>query len=162
MGQRKADAERRRNELDAQRKTASIPIEQGGAKMYSTNFTDSHHPRVIVTYGDMQILCELVKDDISGEWTLILTCPECVKNGAPQGEAQMTVRQGHRSWHIDERGRGEPDTYIDTDFRTGRKVKCVYVRAGTIKDTDILRCSHVACGGAKYRIDNNVMRRVFG
>ena len=161
FAERKADAERRRNELDSQRKLASIPISQGGAKMYNTNFTDTYHPRVIIRYGEMEILCELVKDDISGDWLLTLTCPECVKSGAPEDSAQFHIRQGHRNWHIDTRDAGKPLTYEDTDFCSGRKFKGICVSAGVIKDTDTFRCPNVWCGGVRYQIDNNIMRRVY-
>jgi hypothetical protein len=161
VAQRKADAEKRRRELDAQRKMASVPIEQGGAQMYNSMLTDMHAPRIILRYGDMEILCELTNDDLTGDQLFIMTCPECYKHGAPQGESQIRIAYSQRKWHLDTSDAGQPDTYEDTDFFTGKKKRVVYVKGGVIKDTDILRCPHVACGGVKYRIDNNVLRRVY-
>jgi hypothetical protein len=158
---RHADAERRRKEQDDQRKLAGIPVERGGARLFSAHLTDVADPRVLIQYGEFKILCELVKDDPTGDRILTLTCVECVKNGAPEDMAQFHIRQGHRAWHIDESDAGKPMFCEDTDYFTGKKYKRMYISAGVIKDAEPFRCPNEWCGGVRYQIDNNVMRRVY-
>ena len=162
----KFDAEKRRREHDAEQAIANRPLEAGGGNMYSANFTDVFDPRVLLQYvpareeAKCEILCELVKDDVSGDYMLTLPCPECVGRGLPQDQAQFHIRKGNRRWDIDERERGEGKTYVEIDYWTGNPVKQVYVSAGVIMDTEAFRCPHAMCG-VTYKIHKNKLYRVY-
>jgi hypothetical protein len=158
-----AEAEARRKQLDEDRKLASIPVEQGGAMMFDRNFSDPlKAPKVLLRYHtsdmDLEILCELIVDDDKEDVILQFVCPQCVKRGMHPGEAQCTVRDSHRGWHLDMRDAGQIK-YAETVDMAGRKIREPYVFAGVIKDTDTLRCSQYNCGRA-YKIDNNILHDV--
>lgn len=161
-----ADAERRRKEQDEDRKIASIPIEQGGGKMYSHHFADPMFmPRIHVVYVNekkepmMDMLCELVQDDTSGDDIFQFICPECVKRGVHSGEAQCTARNTHRKWHLDTREAGKIK-HVETVDLVGNPKLQPYLCGGTIMDTDVLICPNYNCG-AKYKIHKNMMYRVY-
>ena len=163
MQQRLADAEVRRAEDEADRKIAQIPIEKGGGLMFERKLTDeTSNPRVHVTYVGRtkekisEQLCELVFDELMGDHMLIFVCPECSRRGVPSGFAQCHAKSKHRSWHVDTRGAGEVKAVRNSDSAGGIEY---YVSAGTIMDTDVLRCDGVNCGCA-FKIHKNVMYRV--
>lgn len=160
-----ADAEARRRQHDAEHALASRPIERGGAQMHSANFTAPTDPRILLRYinskkeTELEILCELPRDDMTGKRMLIICCPECVKRGVPAELSQFTVREEQRKWHVDERTAGKMLSYVDTDYHSGRKYKQIYMSAGVVMDSEIFRCPHHNCG-VRYQIDNNMLRRV--
>ena len=152
-----ADAEARRAEQDADR----AAVRNEGARMYSHNFTDSiSDPKVILRFNDtklgvdIEMMCELVLDDVSGENLLLFLCPDCLARGIPSDLAQRRVSERARAWHLDTRDRGKMGRYTDAWGRPQ-----MYLKAGTIVDTDILRCPEFGCTFA-CKIDGNIMRRV--
>lgn len=161
QARREADAEVRRKQLDADRRLASIPLEQGGAMMFDHNFADPlTTPKVHIRYVNskketiMDQLCEMVTDDISGDTILQFVCPKCVMRGIHPGDAQCTVRDSNRKWHLDTRTSGMAK--IQTVDMRGRPVLEPYLNAGMIMDTDVLVCPAFNCG-AKYKIHKNML-----
>jgi hypothetical protein len=163
MQQRIADAEVRRAEADADRKIAQIPIERGGGMIFENKLADPMTgPRVLIKYVGrtkdvlMEQLCELVADEMSGDHMLIFVCPECFRRGVPSGFAQCHVRSKHRQWHLDLKDAGTIKSVRNSDMPNGLEF---YTHAGSIMDTDVLRCDGTNCG-ASFKIHNNVMYRV--
>lgn len=163
LAEKMADAELRRAESAADRKVGEVPIEQGGGLVYENKLTDPQYsPRVLLKYVGagkeplLEQLCELVKDESTGDHLLIFVCPECFRRGIPSGFAQCHARASHRAWHIDTREAGQVKSAKNTDKLNGVEF---YVSAGIIMDSDILRCDNVNCGGA-FKIHRNVMYRV--
>lgn len=160
-----ADADKRRAADDADKKLAKVPVEQGGAMMFEREFAPRMtSPKVRLRYVGktretiMEQLCELVVDDSSGreEHLLIFVCPECFRRGVPSGFAQCHVKASHRKWHVDTKEAGQIKAVRNSDAPGGQEF---YTNAGTIMDTDVLRCDNTNCGCA-FKIHNNVMYRV--
>ena len=150
------DAEQRRKELDEDKRT----VREEGAKMFSHQFADALDEKVLLLFDDtklgvrMEMLCELLQEESDQTYTLIMCCPDCIARGIPADAAQMRVSSLNRRWAIDTRNRGKLGHYTDA---WGRRQ--VFLRAGSITDTDILRCSGAFCTFA-CRIDNDLIRRV--
>lgn len=128
--------------------------------MFSHNFSDALDEKVLLLFDDtklgvrMEQLCELLTEEIDGSRTVILCCPDCVARGIPSELAQMRVSERHRRWSVDTKNRGKLGHYTDA---WGRRQ--VFISAGDIVETEILRCSGAFCTFA-CRIDHNVIRRV--
>jgi hypothetical protein len=161
LAEQVADAKARRAEYDAENKLGAIPIEHGGAALYAHQFADPvASPKVALYYEyrdgrAITELCELVTDDITGEKILIFVCPECVARGVNQGFAQCRVSDKNRAWHIDEKGAGEVRWAENPTVPGGREF---YRSAGTIMDTDALRCAGVGCG-CTFKVHKNRLYR---
>lgn len=150
-----AEAEARRKELDEDKRT----VREEGAKMYSYEMAGALDPKVVLHYDDSKLgvrgdmLCELVEDEVSGDRILCLVCLDCISRGIPSDAAQMIVRDSHRAWHLDTKHRGEPGRYV-----ANGQVQ-IYIKAGSIAETDTLRCSAFNCTYA-IKISNDQIRRV--
>lgn len=162
QARRVADAEQRRKQLDADVKLGTTPIEQGGGRMFNYNFADPiATPKVHLQYVNskkevlMDQLCELVTDEISGNKILQFVCPKCVMRGVHPGEAQCTVRDQNRQWHLDVKGAGGISRVETVDMH-GRKLLEPYLNAGVVMDTDVLRCPNFNCGSS-YKIHKNML-----
>lgn len=155
----RADAEERRRKHDTEQAFARRPLERGGARMHSAELTAPTDPKVLLRYKDMEILCELTRDDNTGKRMLIVCCPECVMRGEPADQAQFAVREDNRKWDIDTREAGQMKVCIDSDFATGRKFKQIYMSAGVVMDSEVFTCPHYNCG-VRYQIDRNTLMRV--
>lgn len=160
-----ADAEKRRDQDDAEHRLAQVPVEQGGALMFERELAPRMtSPRVLIRYVGKgrdvlsEQLCELVVDDSSGreEHLLIFVCPACFERGVPSGFAQCHVKASHRKWFVDTKNAGQIMAARNSDAPSGQEF---YTSAGTIMDTDVLRCDNVNCGCA-FKIHNNTMYRV--
>ena len=160
IAETEADAEHRRNVQDQERAIASIPIEQGGGKMFSHHFG---HPtddtKILVKFvnskkeTDFELLCDI---GVSGNADFLyfqFPCPDCVSRGVPQGQCQLLVRDNHRKWSLDDRTKGEIIRWRDDDGLQ------IYYSAGRIKDTEILQCSNDGCSLC-VKIHDNMMYRV--
>lgn len=143
-----AEAEKRRDELDRDREVCSKPIEAGGGKMYSHFFGHpKDDPKVLVTMVDgtgeplykmlCDILIEMLEDKPS--MTMIMVCPDCVARGIPQGQAQLRVNDRHRKWYLDDRTKGMPILWEDENGQE------MYISAGEIMDSEVIRCSNFNC-----------------
>jgi hypothetical protein len=151
-----AEAEARRDAQDRDRAIASVPIEEGGGKLYSHNLghpTDD--PKILIHFVNSKketqydLLCDIgIEFDGSSRW-FIFICPDCVARGIPSGQAQLRVNDKHRHWNLDERTQG---TVIEFDGQ-------IYYSAGEIMDTDVLRCPNAHCTLA-VKIHKNMMYRV--
>jgi hypothetical protein len=163
VAEQEADAERRRSVQDAERQAASLPIEDGGGKLYSNNLSGNAgvSPKVLLRYltqggeeryesGDrLECLADIMVglDPLKpAELTLILVCPRC-KTQKPQGQCQIQVRQSNRRWELDPRTQGEPILFEGS----------VYVSAGMVMESERFSCPD--CGWAA-RIDKNRVRPV--
>jgi hypothetical protein len=155
----KAEAEERRRKQDTERAMANRPLENGGAKMHSAELTAPTDPKVLLRYKDMEILCELTRDDNTGKRMLVICCPECVMRGEPADQSQFVVREEHRKWDIDTREAGQMKVCLDTEFFSGRRFKQVYMSAGVVMDSETFVCPHYNCG-VRYQIDKNMLIRV--
>lgn len=161
IAETEAEAEKRRNQQDADRAICSVPVEQGGGKMFNHHFghpTDD--PKVLVEFVnskkevEFKMLCDVgVEHDGSGMW-FVFVCPDCVSRGVPSGQAQLRVSDKHRKWFLDQRTLGTPIEWDDGDGN-----RQFFVSAGQIVDTEVLRCPNAHCTLA-VRIHQNRMYRV--
>jgi hypothetical protein len=165
--QKLADAEERRKQAAADAALSKIPIEAGGAKSYTHHFSHPvHSPKVLIEYHGskkepiMEMLCELVLDDVTGDSILQFVCPKCVSRGVHSAEAQCTARAKNRAWHLDMRGAGMYRKAQTVDLLGNPTVE-MYIHAGSIMDTDALVCPHYNCG-SKFKIHKNIMYDFWG
>jgi hypothetical protein len=156
----RADDEKRRAEQDVQRKIASVPIEQGGAKMFSQQTgSPQDTAKVLLDYvneaGEALILetkpIQCLADIIAGmnhsdptDLAVVLLCPFCWNKGLPAGRCQMHALQSNRRWHLDSRTEGELIIFEGQPYRS----------AGKIMDSEPMTCG---CGW-RFRIHNNKVR----
>jgi len=160
------DAERRRDEADADRRVAQTPIEQGGARLFNAaaggGNTDIQQAYVLLTFVDRrgdplrvagkidQCLADLFW--ISPEERhLQIVCPQCIEKGVHQDQAQLRISNLNRGWHLDERTAGTPFKFND-----GYVVK-TYRSAGMIVDGEPFECPRCAW---RALIDKNKVWRV--
>lgn len=143
-----ADAEKRRDEQDQERRLAQIPVEQGGAKMYTRTAADPNStPKVLLKYmtsrGEpryefgqpVECLADvIVPPDNPDDLVLTIVCPQCKERGVPQGQCQLKIQQSNRSWHLDNRTAGE---LIVFDGQP-------YYSAGKIMDSERFTCPKCA------------------
>jgi hypothetical protein len=157
MQQKRADADERRRVADEEKRIASMPLEQGGGKMFTHNMgTPQQHPVVCLTIHnpkqeivrsggkDVQILADIIvgNPDNPDDLTLNMVCPYCWSNGTPLGECQFKILQSHRFWALDPRGAGELVIFDGQPYRS----------AGTVMDSTRVRCPQ--CDWT-FRIDKN-------
>lgn len=150
VAEQEADAERRRNEEDRIKKIASLPVEQGGGKLF-TNYLSPNpegipveNPKILLHYltrAGEQVYNEgkplkCLADIIVGldpanmsELTLVLVCPRCCER-LPQGQCQIQVRQSNRMWHLDQTKAGELIVFEGRPFRS----------AGLIMESERFTC----------------------
>jgi hypothetical protein len=160
VAEQRADDERRRNVLDREREIASVPIEQGGGRMYSHNMgTPQQHPVIKLTLvnpkGEIQfdkakpieLLCDIISENEAdpNDLAFIYMCPHCWNKGVPAGRCQYKVRQSNRKWSLDSKGHGDLVVFDGQVYRS----------AGTIAESE-----RITCPGChwQFRIDQN---RVF-
>jgi hypothetical protein len=112
--ERFTDAERRRDQAESYQRLASIPVEQGGARMYSHNFSD--HPdvpkaylliRYANRYGAPVSPGECLADIVVENWekpndlSLIFVCPGCyTDHHKSAGDCQIKMRMSNRWWAL--------------------------------------------------------------
>jgi hypothetical protein len=154
-----ADAEARRDEQDRMRQVAGVPIEQGGAKLWSQQTgSPKETPKVLLTYltpggepwivsgEQVQCLADVIVGEDVKDLVLQIVCPRCKARGVPQGQCQLTLRQSNRMWHLDSNGAASGFIY-DGEW---------YLSAGTVMDSERFSCPD--CGWAA-RIDRNFVRQ---
>ncbi len=147
------DAERRRQEQDADRQAASVGIEQGGAVRKTLDMgLPGNHPVAVLWCptrdGSRErfMVCDLVDGEADGEviLTLVMICPRCMDRGVPMDQAQMSIRTNHRVWYLDTKTKGLP--FRDPDTQE------LHILAGTITGPGPYTCSGMGCG-FKFSID---------
>ena len=148
-----ADAERRRDVAAAERRIASVPLDQGGGKILGGRISDPQRSAayVLLTYCNqkreplmfrgqpLQCLADImtVGDDLA----LMIFCLACKKRGEPLDHSIMRILRKNRSWHLDTRTTGELIVFDGAVYRS----------AGTIQESERFEC---VCGWAA-RIDRN-------
>jgi hypothetical protein len=151
---KKREAELRRAQSDAERKIASVPITQGGGLLREMDMGTPRRNLVGVVQlvntantHERFMQVDIVDGESNGQVvrTLVLVCPLCVERGLPMDQAQISIRDDHRKWYLDERTRGT----VFTDPVTFQ----VYPLAGTIVGPGPYRCSAYNCGHRSFRID---------
>ena len=171
VAEEEADAERRRDEQAFMRHMASIPIEEGGARMYENRMalnptglpTESakveltylrpsgepeyNHGKPLKCLADIIVGMDPLKPE---ELTLIVVCPQCEQR-MPQGQCQIQIRQSNRNWYLDPRTAGELIAWEEQD-ELGRKRVIPYRSAGRVMDGERFTCPR--CDWSA-RIDNN-------
>jgi hypothetical protein len=139
-----ADAERRRDLQDKERRIAQIPIEKGGAKMLTRAAADPETtPKVLLLYmtrqgqpryefgAPVECLADIILPAAEGmDLSLQIVCPQCKERGIPMGQCQLAIKQSNRAWHLDTRTAGE---IIVFDGQP-------YYSAGKIMDSDRFSC----------------------
>ena len=165
----KADAERRRDELEQDKERARVPVDQGGAVMYTNRLKDTSEgtgdAKVLLRFvringgvrepihnheGEIvQCLADIIMDageggEIGG-LGLIFVCPRCVQQGLSMDESQLLVRQSHRKWTLTSEGAGLPIAFDGQ----------VYMSAGTVCESERLVCSR--CKWACHIDKNDVV-----
>lgn len=154
-----ADAERRRDQALAEKKLASAPIEEGGAKVFTHHLSSNANVEagfVLLQYltpkGDVryengeELQCLADVHMLSAdELCLTLVCPSCKNRGIPQGQCQMRIRQKNKHFDLDVTKAGELIVFEGKPYRS----------AGVVRESDRFRCDQ--CGWAA-RIINNCVR----
>lgn len=135
-----ADAERRRDEALAERRTADEHgIHRGNpgdvAALYTNEMTD--HPEIMKAYVPLSYLGRNGKEvhyegigDIimaedpafKDELTLLIYCPRCKDGGMPGGQAILQLRQSNRKWYLDTRTAGDPFMHDGKMYRSAGKI----------------------------------------
>lgn len=157
VNQLKADQARRHAEQDAEKAEAAEGVVQTAdevkwAEKRSIDLGQPHQNLVAV----MQLLskdgskerfmqCDVVEGatETGVVMTLVVICPACVGRGIPQSQAQLSIRDDHRKWYLNQKWKGTP--FRDPD--TGE----VYQLAGSIEGPDLYKCSAPGCDFA-FRI----------
>jgi len=149
------DAEKRRDEAAEERRLASIPIDEGGAKLYTHKLTDN--PDVPKAYIFLKYLTASGEDtgercladllvgtgEDPEEKTLILVCFGCARIGIRHhDQMQLQIQQRNRNFHFAP-GAGKPKFIFE-----GK----VYYSAGMIMDSEKFTCP--VCGWTAH-IDRN-------
>lgn len=158
IAEREADAEKRRDVSDAEKRIAQVPVEHGGGRIYANRLTENHQiPKAYIVldfvssrgepvYKDgvpLQCLADLVTIG-PNELALILVCPKCIQNKRPQGDAQIQIRQSNKHWTLDTRKGGELVRFEDG----------LYPTAGRIEECEPFTCDR--CGWCARITDNRV------
>jgi hypothetical protein len=140
------DAKQRRAVADAERKVASVPIEQGGGRLYSHELGgDPRIPKadkVQLFYvnrkgevehegvGDVLVVTEPA---FPGEMFLQLFCPFCLESKRKTPDlCIIRIRQSNRRWGLDDRTKG-------SQFHSACDGQ-VYVSAGVVRDSEEFNC----------------------
>lgn len=160
------DAEHRRDQQSIEKKLASIPVDDGGGKMYSNLLAAEGEGQLpeghvllefvnqkgepLYEFGEpLQMVADIKAAEpqsFPGELTLVFFCPRCKESGMPLGECVLMARQSHRKWHLDARTQGELFVFMGHGkHEPGRSM-------GKVMDSDRLACP--ACNWA-CKIDNN-------
>lgn len=168
MAERGADADRRRAEQDQERQLASVPIEEGGARLFSHHMTPGiasaqEKAYVLLTYCNgrgeplsmpdgrpLQCCADIwvgVDPGHPEALTLGLVCIQCKKRER-QDECQMRVHQWNRYFEM-ELPKSTEELFFIFDDGWGEQV---YQSAGTIMESDPMVCPQ--CGW-RVRIDRN-------
>jgi len=173
--QEEAEAERRRDEHDAMKRMAQVPVDQGGAMMFNNQLQPNPQgvpmetPKVELVYltagGEPEYNkgkpLKCLADILVGmdpahpeELTLVLVCPSC-ETRMPQGQCQIQLRQTNRKWELDTRAAG---TLILWEEEVGnRKVVRTYRSAGVVMESERFTCPRCPWSA---RIDKNRVRPV--
>lgn len=155
------EAEERRKQADQDRRDASVPIEEGGAKLLSNQLTA--HPEIPKAYVPLKyvdrlgqqvvingepVLC--LADLIVGmnpskptELTLVLVCPRCSQDSHKhQQDNQIMIRQSNKAFEF-VAAEGDP-TFVFEGV--------MYRSAGVVKYCEPFQCPDCHW---RARIDNN-------
>jgi hypothetical protein len=137
------EAEVRRNVADAERKIGRVPIEKGGARLFTSQMTG--HPEVPKAYvlldyfsrsGErtgLQVLADVIVGidaSLPTELTMVIVCPRCVQGAKHQQDCQLQIRQSNKSFEL-VTGKGNPTFEFE-----GK----IYKSAGVIKYCEKFRC----------------------
>jgi hypothetical protein len=162
------ESELRRDQAAAEKRIASIPIEQGGGVMHGGPLMpeDGEQGYVELFYltakgeqryefgeptrcvGDVMLVGD-------GELCFILVCPSCKERGVPMDRCQMRVRQSNRKWEFSAKRAGDMIPWVEgNDPVTGQKLVKMYKSAGTIVESERFKCDQ--CGWAARIYDNKV------
>lgn len=146
----RADAERRRAELDQKR---ALTKKERGAKLHTHALGGTQtHPSIVVklihkdgSTADFET-CEL-SVDIDG-FTLILVCPVCLfRHNRPMDDCQITLRSWHRRFELVRTHEGK--TWVNDKPPPGMPNDVVLL-AGAIQTVDVQTCP--VCSG-KFHLE---------
>lgn len=158
MAERVADAEHRRDVAAKERQLAAVPIEDGGAQMFTNNLAlnpQAEAASVLLKYctprgevkterGDeLQCLADVLMVSPT-ELGLVLVCPGCKARGDHLGECQLRILQSNRKWYLDTSKAGELIVFEGKPYRS----------AGEVMDCERFSCPN--CGWAA-RIHKNMV-----
>lgn len=157
------EAEQRRDVAEAEKRAASVPIEQGGAKLLTNQMTATpeipkayvrlgfvdRHGNPIVINGTPAACCA---DLIIGmnparpmELTLVMVCPRCSQQSHKhEQDNQIMIRQSNKNFHFQASEGPALFEFQGEMFRS----------AGVVKWSEAFSCPD--CGW-RARIDNNVV-----
>jgi len=149
-----ADHKSRLAEQDKDIQASQMGVEQGGGIRKTMDLGQpGTNPVVIFEYsngpghhGFIQADITVTQTEAEPILSLVIVCPECVKRGVPQAQAQMLIRSNHRKWYLDEKCKGQ----VFKEPGTGS----VYVVAGKVHGPDLYKCSQFNCTYA-FRISEN-------
>ena len=154
MKQFEANSDQRRAQQERQQQIASAQHGPGSvASMRSRRLITQDSPRLVLWYKkhDQYCLSEITlvaKPGGGGMETMFtLVCTRCLERGVPQGQAQLQIRESHRSFSVDNT-KGGPKR-----IEFGGMSQVVQ-QCGTVTVEDTVRCA--ACGWAVKIIDSKV------
>ena len=153
------EAEQRRDEAAFERKVSNVPIESGGAKLYTSQLTSNPEiPRayILLKYVSpagqdtgLECLADLIvgMDELRPtELTLIIVCPGCMSRGDKHmQDCQLQIRQSNKSFVLTP-GKGDPTFVYEGQ---------VFKSAGLITDMESFSCPDC---GFRARVDKNCLR----
>lgn len=161
MMRKEADAKRRRNHQDIQTKMSGQ--RHGGnavARLGSHRFITQDAPRLVLFYKKYNQECiseiTMVPKPNSPEMEMMFTlvCPRCLERKVSQGEAQLMVRNSHRSFWVDDRPANKAPKMVNM-FGMMQQV----LPAGTVTVKDIVRCTNLGCGWGA-RITDSIVEEI--
>lgn len=165
----KADAERRRAIADKERALSRLPIEQGGARMFTNHLTDN--AGVDQAYVELQFLnrrgepwyefgepVKCLADVVmvsATELALVIVCPSCKAKGLPLDQCQLRIRQSNKAFDLDTGKAGELILWTEGNNPDGTKIIKPYRSAGVVRESEKFRCD---CGWSARISMNKVVQ----
>jgi hypothetical protein len=142
------DAERRRDIAAAEQELACVPIEQGGAKLFTNKLTpNAAVPKAYVLlryvnrYGQPMAPWECCADVLIEDFarpndlTLQIVCPRCIVRGRHGDQCQIALRPQNKRWYL--RPGAGPQTFL---FDDGFGTK-TYKSAGVVLESERFQCA---------------------
>lgn len=152
------DAESRRDAAEEDRKLAAVPIERGGARMFTNKLTAN--PEITQAYVELvfangigfgkKVCADILMEDFDNpaDLSLQFVCPKCLKYGPRhQDQCQLKMRMSKKHWEL-VTGVGPPTFEFE-----GK----IYKSAGVVKLSDQFNCPD--CGWRAV-IEHNQIREL--
>lgn len=157
------ESERRRDQAAMDKKVSSVPIAQGGGKLFTNRLTsnpDVPEAYTLLTYVNRkgapidlgQCLAMVKMEDWSNpnDLSVFIYCPRCIQR-RHFDQCLITVKQSNKFWHATPPNPGE---MIEFDDGYGMQF---YVSAGTIVESETFNCGYCSWRGV---FDKGTIREI--